>query len=186
MSSLLDRAADLLRDQLFTGLQRVEGPALILTSDSGTVALLDLAPVPVLRCSALIDPGPAADVPDLLMASMLEVADVPLARLSFRAEPDEAGGRRLVGEVTADLFAGDDTTSGLSTAGRPAGDISTAALLAGIAAVQQGAAVALEVLAAAEGTVPATAPPSPGAGPADVGGLAVEPTSGGDDRQNLD
>ncbi|HEU4674692.1 MAG TPA: hypothetical protein VFS29_01800 [Motilibacteraceae bacterium] len=164
MSSLLDRAAELLRDQLFTGLERVEGPALVLTSDSGTVLLQDLAPVPVLRCSVLLDPGPAAQAPDLLMAAMLEVADVPMARLSFRGEPDENGGRRLVGEVTADLFAGDD--------------VSTGALLAGIAAVQQAAATALDVLAAAEEIAP---PPDDGlgAGPADVPGLLVDPPPGG-------
>lgn len=167
MSSLLDRAAELLRDQLFTGLERVEGPGLLLSSDSGTVLLLDLAPVPVLRCSALVDPGPAAHVPDLLMAAMLEVADVPMARLSFHTEPDEAGGRRLVGEVTADLFAGDT--------------LSAAALLAGVAAVQQGAATALEVLAPAEGTAPAEEAATVG-GPADVGGLLIEPAAGGDPR----
>jgi hypothetical protein len=160
MSSLLDRAAELLRDQLFTGLERVEGPALVLTSDSGTVLLQDLAPVPVLRCSALLDPGPAAQAPDLLMAAMLEVADAPMARLSFHSEPDEGGGRRLVGEVTADLFAGDD--------------VSAAALLAGIAAVQQATATALEVLAAAETTEPLPEA-APGTGPADVPGLLVEP-----------
>ncbi|MGN6334365.1 MAG: hypothetical protein ACTHOD_22375 [Motilibacteraceae bacterium] len=164
MSSLLDRAAELLRDQLFTGLERVEGPALVLTSDSGTVLLQDLAPVPVLRCSALLDPGPAAQAPDLLMAAMLEVADVPMARLSFRSEPDESGARRLVGEVTADLFAGDD--------------VSAAALLAGIAAVQQAATTALDVLAAAEGMAPQPAA-GPASGPADVPGLPVEPPPGG-------
>lgn len=160
MSALLDSVADLLRDQLFTGLERVEGPALVARTETDTVVVLDLAPEPVLRCLVVVDPGPAAQSPDLLMAAMLEVTEVPLARLSFHTEQDERGDRYLVGEVSADLFAGEPVSAG--------------ALAAAVQAVLRAASLAADVLAAADAFAPAPETVQP-PGPADLGGLGVPP-----------